>query len=124
MAPRILVVEDDPLILRIVALRLQGQGYEVLTAADGEAALDMVRDEKPDMAILDLDLPTLRGEEVCEQVKTHDESKDMPIILFTASEADVVAEKVAELRADDFIAKPFRPEELLEKVSINLTGKK
>ena len=116
MAKKILVVDDEPDMLKIVTFRLKKLGHEILTAVDGQEALDMIKDKRPDLVLLDLLLPIIDGYQVCKQVKNDETLKHIPIIFFTASGASNVAEKAKEMGADDFLVKPFDTEHLLQKV--------
>ena len=111
---RILVVEDDPSILRGIADNLVFENYEVLTATDGEAGLRLLREERPDLVILDLMLPKLSGHELCRRARK--ERITTPIIIVTArgEEADRILG--LDLGADDYITKPFAIGELLARV--------
>ncbi len=117
MAKKILAVDDEPDILKVVTFRLRKAGYEIITAEDGQKALDLIKAQKPGLVLLDLRLPIIDGSEVCKQVKADDELKSIPIILLTAtSSMNKIADKAKELKADDYLTKPFDPEELLKKV--------
>lgn len=117
MAKKILVVDDEQDILRVVTFRLKKAGYEVISAVDGQKGFDLIEGHKPDLVLLDLRLPVLNGDEVCRQVKADDKLKHIPIILLTATGSiSKIAEKTKELGADDYIMKPFDPEELIEKI--------
>lgn len=116
MPRRILVVDDEPDILRIVTFRLKKLGYEIITAVNGQEALDLIKEKRPDLILLDLRLPVIDGYEVCKRLKTDEEFKQIPIILLTASSAGKISERTSEFKADDYIIKPFESEELLEKV--------
>ena len=111
---RILVVEDDPAILRGLADNLKFESHEVLTATDGEAGYRLFREEKPDLIILDLMLPKLSGYEICRKVRG--EGLTTPILMLTArgEEADRVLG--LDLGADDFVTKPFSVRELMARV--------
>ena len=111
---RILIVEDDPAILRGLKDNLLAESYEVLTAGDGEAGYRMIREHKPDLVILDLMLPRMSGYEVCRKVR--EEGGDTPILMLTArgEEADRVLG--LDLGADDYVSKPFSIRELLARV--------
>ena len=111
---RILVVEDDPAILRGLADNLAFESYEVLTASDGEVACRLIREKKPDLIILDLMLPRLSGYEVCRKVRS--EGVTTPIVMLTArgEEADRVLG--LDLGADDYVSKPFSVRELMARV--------
>ncbi len=117
MAKKILVVDDEPDILKVVTFRLRKAGYEIITAEDGQKALNLIKTQRPDLVLLDLRLPVIDGSEVCKQVKADDEVKNIPIILLTAtSHINKIADKAKELKADDYLIKPFDPEELLKRV--------
>ena len=116
MTKKILVVDDEPDIRKIVTFRLKKAGYEIATATNGQEALDSAQKEKPDLILLDLRLPIIDGYEVCRRLKTDQELKHIPVILLTASSAGKIAEKTKEFKADDYLIKPFDPEKLLAKV--------
>jgi DNA-binding response OmpR family regulator len=111
---RILVVEDDPAILRGLADNLKFENYEVLTATDGDAGYRVARDHKPDLVILDLMLPKMSGYELCRKVRS--EGLTLPILMLTArgEEADRVLG--LDIGADDYVTKPFSIRELLARV--------
>jgi DNA-binding response OmpR family regulator len=111
---RVLVVEDDPDILRGLADNLTFESYEVVTATDGEAAYQLIHERKPDLVLLDLMLPNLSGYELCRKVRS--EGVATPIIMLTArgEEADRVLG--LDLGADDYITKPFSVRELLARI--------
>jgi len=111
--PTILVVDDDPALARVMAFNLEQEGYQVLTAGDGETALDLVREKNPALVLLDVLLPGISGFEVCGRIR---ESSAIPIMMVTVkgSEEDVV--KGLDLGADDYLAKPFDMGILLARV--------
>jgi DNA-binding response OmpR family regulator len=112
--PVVLVADDDQDILELVAFRLERAGYRILTASDGERALEIALDQHPDLAVLDVMMPRLTGLEVTERIRA--EGERMPIVLLTArvQEADVA--RGFEAGADDYIKKPFSPQELRARV--------
>ncbi len=116
VAKTVLIVDDEPDILELAQLILEGSGHEILTAGDGDVALRLIRDRCPDLVLLDLGLPTVSGAEVCKEVKKDRALKNTPVILFTASEASAAARQVRELEADDYMVKPFRRGELSDTV--------
>ena len=116
MPKKILVVDDEPDILRIVTFRLEKTGYEVITAINGQEALDLIEKDKPDLILLDLRLPIIDGYEVCRHLKGDKELKKIPVILLTASAVRDVEKKAKELNAEAYITKPFEPTELLKKI--------
>jgi DNA-binding response OmpR family regulator len=109
----ILVVDDEPRYVRWITVNLRASGYRVLTAADGQAALETTAAERPDLVLLDIGLPVLNGLDVCRRIR---EFSTVPIIMLTAKAAE--ADKVAGLDAgaDDYLPKPFGPPELMARV--------
>jgi DNA-binding response OmpR family regulator len=114
---RILVVEDDPAILRGVELNLQLEGFETLSAADGETALTLAQQDV-DLVILDLMIPHVHGYQVC--LKLRAAGKKMPIILLSARSAEADIVMGLEYGADDYVTKPFRVAELIARVKAHL----
>jgi DNA-binding response OmpR family regulator len=110
---RVLVVDDDPLIVRLVRTNLERAGYRVLSAATGEAALDTAAAELPDLVILDLALPGIDGYEVCRRLR---EFSLMPVVMLTARGEQVDKLRGFEMGADDYLTKPFAPAELLARI--------
>jgi len=113
---KILIVDDEPDMLMLVSIRLKKFGYDVIMAVNGKEALDIMRDEKPDLVLLDLVLPVMNGADVCKETKNDEKLKHIPIILFTANSDIMTAEKAKSLGADSYIMKPFAPGELKRKV--------
>ena len=114
---RILVVDDEPDIVRVVVTIMKDCGHEVAIARDGETALEMARAQPPDAIILDLLLPRLDGYEVCRQLKADERTRHIPIILMTAAYVSLdEARQVAELGADEYVVKPFMREVLVRNV--------
>jgi len=110
---RVLVVDDDPLLVRLVRTHLEKAGYKVLTAADGDAALEIAANELPDLVVLDLMLPKLDGYEVCRRIR---EFSMVPVVMLTARGEPVDRLRGFEMGADDYLSKPFVPAELLARV--------
>src|SRR5262249_10404240 len=111
--PTVLVVDDEPQILRVIRVSLPLRGYEVITASSGEEALDQIGKQVPDLIILDLVMPEMSGLDVCRRVR---EFSTVPIIVLSAKGAE--SDKVAalDLGADDYVAKPFGMDELLARI--------
>jgi len=118
---RILVVDDEQALVELVKMRLETNGYEVLSAFDGQEALDKARKEKPDLIILDLMLPKIDGYKVCRMLKFDEKYKKIPIILFTARAQESDKKMGQDVGADSYIVKPFEPKALLAKIK-ELTG--
>jgi DNA-binding response OmpR family regulator len=113
---RVLIVDDEPDILKTVIFRLKKAGYQIITAKDGKTGLELAKKEKPDLILLDVTLPLINGYEVCQRLKSDDNFKKIPVIFLTASVADKITDKTKASGANDYIIKPFEPEELLNKV--------
>ncbi len=111
---KVLVVDDEPNIREVIGLYLRGEGYNVLSAADGEEGLDLYRRGRPDLVVLDLILPKLDGLEVCRRMQAE---RRVPVIMLTArgEQADRILGISAG--ADDYVVKPFRPRELMARVA-------
>lgn len=114
--PRILVVDDDKKIVRLVRSYLEQAGYQVLTAHDGETALHNIRRERPDLVVLDLMLPDRDGCEITRLVRSDQSLARLPIIMLTARVEDTDKIVGLELGADDYITKPFNPREVVARV--------
>jgi two-component system, OmpR family, KDP operon response regulator KdpE len=113
MGDRVLVVDDEPSILRVVAANLRARGYEALTAASGNAALTAVETHQPDCIVLDLGLPDVGGLEVLRRLRTWTTT---PVVILTAREDEHDRATALELGADDYVTKPFAMTELLGRV--------
>jgi two-component system phosphate regulon response regulator PhoB len=113
---RVLIVDDDPDIQKLVSYNLTQAGYQVTTAATGLAALNAVQDQPPDLIILDIMLPDLDGLEVCRRVRRQEKTRRIPIIMLTARTQEVDRVVGFELGADDYVMKPFSPRELVLRV--------
>ena len=114
---RILVVDDEIYIVHILDFSLGMEGYEVLTALDGEQALEKARVEKPDLIVLDIMMPKLDGYETCKILKAEPDTKDIPVILLSAKGRNVDQKIGFEVGADDYITKPFSPRKLVERIN-------
>jgi len=119
---KVLIVDDVPLNILLVRKMLAQYTFKILTASNGQAALDIISNDKPDLMLLDLMMPGIDGFEVIRRVRAFDKTKDLPIIILSAlnSEADIV--KGMELGANDFVNKPIIMDRLLNSVAkqINL----
>jgi two-component system alkaline phosphatase synthesis response regulator PhoP len=114
---RILVVDDEIYIVHILDFSLGMEGYEVVTALDGEQALEKARAEKPDLIVLDIMMPKLDGYETCKRLKADAATKDVPVILLSAKGRNVDQKVGFEVGADDYITKPFSPRKLVERIN-------
>jgi len=114
---KILVVDDEIYIVHILDFSLGMEGYEVLTALDGEQALEKARAEHPDLIVLDIMMPKLDGYETCKLLKADANTKDIPVILLSAKGRNVDQKIGFEVGADDYITKPFSPRKLVERIN-------
>ncbi len=112
----ILVADDDDDIRALVTLRLRRFGFEVVTAADGEQALALVRDRAPDLAILDVTMPGLTGLEVTRALRADEQTRGIPVLLLTARVQDADLAAGLEAGATGYVRKPFQPAELLARI--------
>jgi two-component system response regulator RegX3 len=114
---RILLVEDEDALVESVRYSLEREGFEVVTATDGRAAIELFRTDEPDLVVLDLMLPELSGLDVCRMIRA---DSTVPIVMVTAKDSE--ADKVAglELGADDYVTKPFSVRELVSRVRAHL----
>jgi DNA-binding response OmpR family regulator len=113
MARTILVVEDEPTLRETLAENLEIEGFRVVTAADGRAALDAFHQSQPDLVVLDLMLPELSGIEVCREIRRE---SGVPILMLTARDSELDKVVGLELGADDYVTKPFGLRELLARI--------
>ncbi len=116
MKPFILVVEDEPPLVEVIRYNLESNGYRVAVAEDGEEAMLRVVEEPPDLVVLDWMLPKMSGIEVCRQLRRGAETRGLPIIMLTARTEESDKIQGLDSGADDFIAKPFSPKELMARV--------
>jgi len=114
---KILVVDDEIYIVHILDFSLGMEGYEVITALDGEQALEKARTEKPDLIVLDIMMPKLDGYETCRMLKGDDITREIPVILLSAKGRNVDQKIGFEVGADDYITKPFSPRKLVERIN-------
>jgi two-component system, OmpR family, alkaline phosphatase synthesis response regulator PhoP len=113
---RILAVDDEPHILKLVSFSLKSGGYEVLEASDGLSAIETCRAEQPDLVLMDVMMPALDGYEACRRLKADPDTADIPVMMLTAKTQ--VAEQAAgrDAGAVDYINKPFTPKDLVAQV--------
>ncbi len=112
----ILVIEDEDDIRKLIEYYLKTEGYTVVTADNGEAGLEKVRQEKPDLLVLDLMLPGLDGRDICRILKADSRTLDLPIVMLTARSSDDDIVEGLEIGADDYITKPFSPKVLIARI--------
>ncbi|HYY76257.1 MAG TPA: response regulator [Gaiellaceae bacterium] len=118
--PLVLVADDDPDILMLVRLRLEREGFEVVGAFDGQTALDLALERAPDVAVLDVTMPRLDGYEVTRRLRGHDGTRATAVILLTARVQETDLQEGVAAGADDYVTKPFSPQELGRRVQAAL----
>ena len=116
MPKRILIVDDEPRYLRLLEANLKTEGYTVVTAADGEEALTKAASLHPDVILLDIVLPKKNGFQVCRQLKTAPDTKDIKVVLVSSKSQDTDRFWGLRQGADEYLTKPYRMEELVELV--------
>ena len=113
---RVLICDDDPVILRLLQVNLELEGYEALLAHHGAKAVEVALAEKPDLVILDIMMPRMDGYEAVQNLKAHEITKGIPVIFLSAKAQPSDIEKGKDYGVDDYITKPFDPAELLQTV--------
>ncbi|MDP3921642.1 MAG: response regulator [Candidatus Omnitrophota bacterium] len=104
---KVLFVDDEPMIVKIMKSRLEANNYEVFTALSGQEAIELALGQKPDLILLDILMPDLNGYEVCGRLKSNPRTKEIPVIMFTALQEDECKERSEEMGAVEIIRKPF-----------------
>jgi DNA-binding response OmpR family regulator len=113
----IMIVDDEPEIVKLVAKLMEARGHRVTTGRDGQEALDLVEKERPDVLILDLNLPKVDGFEVCKRLKGAEATRALPIVMMTAAFPSIEdADRGMTLGADEYVVKPFLREVLVHNV--------
>jgi DNA-binding response OmpR family regulator len=115
--PVVLVADDDPDILDLVEFRLEQPGYEIVTAKDGEEALELARERLPAVCVLDVMMPKLNGFEVVQAMREDAATRDIPVLFLTATVQDRDVARGFEVGGDDYLRKPFNPRELQARVA-------
>jgi len=114
---RILIVDDDPQILDMLKCILEDEGYVVNTVANGNSAMAVLTEQKPDLVLLDISLPDLNGYQVLSLIR---ERSEIPVIMLTGIHEVISVRQSVSLGADDYVRKPFRPRELLARIKSKL----
>lgn len=116
MPKKILLIDDEPEILKLLAKRLEDAGFEVITAPDGIEGLDKARATNPDLILLDILMPRIDGFDVCRLLKFDERYKNIPILLLTAKTQDADKETGRKVGANGYITKPFESSDLIAKI--------
>ena len=117
---RVLIVDDDELLLELLRFKLESRGYDVVSAEDGEAALARVAAEPPDLIVLDMMMPGLDGLVVLQRLKQSQATSAIPVVMLTARKQQDDIVRALKLGAREYLVKPFMPEELLARMKIIL----
>ncbi len=113
----LLLVDDDPEILTLLQAKLKDEPFEIFTATEGESALNTVRTQKPDLVVLDVNLPGLSGLEICRSLKADKNTRGIPIIMLSARSEEIDRVLGLEFGADDYVTKPFNTQELILRIN-------
>jgi len=117
---RILLVDDNQDILQVISRRLQSWGYETFTADSGEEGLRIAEEQRPDLIILDIMMPKMKGRDVCARLKANPKTQQIPVIFLTALGLADHVKAGMDVGAEDYIVKPFQPSELKERITVCL----
>ena len=118
---KILIAEDEPDIRELVAFTLRFAGYEVVTAANGEEAVQQAVKEMPDLALMDVRIPRMTGYDACRAMKSNPDLKDIPVVFLSAKGQETEIATGIEAGAEEYLLKPFAPDQLTERVRAVLT---
>lgn len=113
---KVLVVDDEIHIVHVVAVKLRNNGFEVISAGNGEEGFKLACEEKPDIIIADLKMPVMTGLEMVEKLRGCEQTKDIPVIVLTARGFDIEDDRKRDLRISEYLSKPFSPKKLLKDV--------
>ena len=122
MAKKVLICDDEPYILESVSYVARSEGYDVLTAEDGEEGLRVAREEHPDLVFLDLMMPTMNGFQVCQALKQDPATSRIHVVILTARGQELDRIKGKEVGADEYLTKPFSPRKLRQRMQEVLGG--
>ena len=116
MNNKILVIEDDPIALRLVQYTLQHEGYQVLTAPTGLEGLKKAREENPDLIVMDVMLPGIDGFEICHRLRADPQTAQLPILMLSAKAQEIDRAMGLKVGANDYLSKPASPSEIIRKI--------
>jgi DNA-binding response OmpR family regulator len=123
MAKKILIIEDDPAISRLVDYTLRHEGYEIITASNGLEGINKAHKEAPDVIVLDVMLPGMDGFEVCHRLRAEPDTASVLILMFSAKAQEIDKNTGLTVGADDYLPKPAAPAEIVRRISILLAKK-
>jgi two-component system alkaline phosphatase synthesis response regulator PhoP len=113
---KVLVVDDEIHIIHVVAIKLRNNGYEVISAENGEQAYKLACEESPDIIVTDFQMPIMTGLELVEKLRENEQTRDIPVIMLTARGFAVEEDRKEQLQISEFLSKPFSPKELLRSI--------
>jgi DNA-binding response OmpR family regulator len=117
LVPTVLVVDDDPVILKLLEVNFEMEGFDVITAKDGQDGIDTARSRRPDLVVSDIMMPKKNGLELVAELKGDPDTKDIPIILLSAKAQATDERAGIDAGADDYVTKPFEPLDLVDRVN-------
>ena len=115
--PKVLVVDDDPVIVRLLEVNFEMEGFEVISAVDGVDGVEKARSQHPDIVVSDVMMPKLNGIELCVALKSDDATREIPVVLLSAKAQVADIRAGLDAGADDYITKPFEPLDLIDRVN-------
>lgn len=121
-AKTILVVDDEAHILAVVKMKLENAGFEVVTSEDGEDAFEQAKEVLPDLIITDYQMPFMSGLELCEALKAHEPTADIPVLMLTARGFSLSSDDLEKTNIIEVLSKPFSPRDILERVETAIVG--
>ena len=113
----VLVIDDDPVIVKLLRVNFELEGFNVISAGDGQEGVEKARNERPDVVISDIMMPVMNGLELVSTLKSDPSTADLPVLLLSAKAQMADVQRGFELGADDYVTKPFDPIELIDKVT-------
>jgi len=121
---RILIADDDPMVVQLVEFKLTRRGHQVVSATDGASALDVATRERPDLVVLDAMMPALSGVEVLRRLSENADTASIPVVMLTARRREQDVVEALKLGAREYLVKPFMPEELMARIEAILAAQK
>jgi OmpR family response regulator RpaB len=120
IAKTILIADDEPAVVKILAMRLKTNGYQIIEACNGTETIELTNQKKPDLIILDIKMPDMDGYTVLQNLKASPDTMSIPVVLFTALPPEQTQEKATQLGAEGFVSKSADPDEILAKITETL----
>ncbi len=115
--PTVLVIDDDPVIVELLRVNFEIEGFDVISAGDGEEGLEQARRERPDLVLSDIMMPRVDGLQLLSELKDDPRTRDTPVILLSAKAQNAEVQQGLDMGADDYVTKPFDPLDLIDRVN-------